>query len=274
MIINQPITVLGADGWIGSALVSHLQQQNCIVEPINRVSLSSWLSRSDPQGSVIYTIGLTADFRDRPFDTVYSHVGLLSKVLQRPGLKSLLMLSSSRVYARSTHTSETGFLSCLSSDPSDLYNLSKLLGEALVLQDSRPEFKVVRLSNVFGPNQPVNTFLGSILSDARRKGSVLIQQPPDMEKDYILLEDVVRLLPLIACYGSHRVYNLGSGRNTSHSRIAELLIGCGVQVKFASSSNPCSYFSSLMIDRLLSEFESPSDVFGTNGIEILMHQLT
>ena len=54
----------------------------------------------------------------------------------------MLLLSSTRVYARSENTDElVQPLPCLSSDPSDLYNLSKLMGEALVLQDPRPGMK-------------------------------------------------------------------------------------------------------------------------------------
>ena len=128
-----PITVLGAGGWIGAALVADLQRQHRRVIPVHREGLPQWLAGEDPQGPVIYAIGLTADFRQRPHATAEAHVGLLSQVLQRPGLERLLFLSSTRVYARSADTCETAPLPCLSSDL-DLYNLSKLLGEALVLR--------------------------------------------------------------------------------------------------------------------------------------------
>ena len=62
--------------------------------------------------------------------------------MQRPGVDQLLFLSSTQVYLIAD-THETAPLSCLSVEASDLYNLSKLLGESLVLQDPRPGFKVV-----------------------------------------------------------------------------------------------------------------------------------
>ena len=137
MIEPQPITVLGAEGWIGSALVADLKRCKRSVVAIGRSHLHAWLNDNQPQGPVIYAIGLTADFRQRPHDTVQAHVSLLSQVLQREGINQLLYLSSTRVYARSASTQEDATLACLSSDSSDLYNLSKLLGEALVLQDQR-----------------------------------------------------------------------------------------------------------------------------------------
>ena len=256
-----PITVLGAGGWIGAAIVADLQRQGRHVIPLDRAGLPQWLASREPQGPVIYAIGLTADFRQRPHATAEAHIGLLSKVLQRPGLQQLLFLSSTRVYSRSADLLETAPLPCLSSDPSDLYNLSKLMGESLVLQDPRPGLRVVRLSNVVGPGQPGSTFLGALLSEAYLHGQVLIKQPADSVKDYVALEDVVRLLPLIASQGKHRLYNLGSGRNTSHREVAGWLTRQGVPVCFASEAARCINSRPLSIARLAAEFEAPGDAF-------------
>lgn len=263
MSADREITVLGAGGWIGAALLDELQRQGRPVRAVGRADLPAWLAVRDQEGPVIYAIGLTADFRQRPHATAEAHVGLLSQVLQRPGIEHLLLLSSTRVYARSADTRETATLPCLSSDPSDLYNLSKLLGEALVLQDPRPGLKVVRLSNVVGPRQPTSTFVGALLEEARVGGLVTIQQPADTVKDYVALADVVRLLPLIAERGQQRLYNLGSGRNTSHAEVAAWLERQRARVNFASGKAVSSglNFPTLAIERLAAEFEPPGDPF-------------
>ena len=172
----------------------------------------------------------------------------------------MLLLSSTRVYARSGNTDEVAVLPCLSSDPSDLYNLSKLMGEALVLQDPRPGLKVVRISNVVGPQQPVSTFVGSLLEEADSTGEVTIQQPPSMAK-IAALQDVVRLLPQIMVHGRQRLYNLGFGRNTTHQEVAAWLERQGVTVRFASQASPCLRFPELSIHRLSAEFEPPGPPF-------------
>jgi nucleoside-diphosphate-sugar epimerase len=263
MIADREITVLGAGGWIGAALVAELQRQGRPLRAVGRADLPAWLAQRDQKGPVIYAIGLTADFRQRPHATTEAHVSLLSQVLQRPGIERLLLLSSTRVYARSADTRETATLPCLSSDPSDLYNLSKLLGEALVLQDPRPGMKVVRLSNVVGPRQPTSTFVGALLEEARVGGLVTIQQPADTAKDYVALADVVRLLPLIAERGQQRLYNLGSGRNTSHAEVATWLERQSARVRFAPGEAASSglNFPTLAIERLAAEFEPPDDPF-------------
>ena len=258
------MTILGSGGWIGSALSKHLQQLGQEVKTVDRAHLISWLAADDPQGPLIFAIGLTADFRQRPHETCKAHVDLVSQVLQRKGVNELLYLSSTRVYSRSIDTSETAALPCLSSDPSDLYNLSKLLGEALVLQDPRPGMRVVRLSNVIGVGQPRSTFVGALLAEARATKSVTIRQSPNNEKDYVALADVVRLLPQIAQNAQKRLYNLGRGVNTSHSEVAAWLERQGIKVKFSSSPEPSFTFPPLQIERLSNEFVPPGRPFDQN----------
>ena len=210
---------------------------------------------------MIYAIGLTA----------ISVNGLCHAEAHEPaqpgaaatGMRQLVSLSSTRVSARSADTRETASLPCLSSDPSDLYNLSKLLGEALVLQDPRSGFKVVRLSNVVGPAQPVSTFVGALLEEARAGEVVTIQQPEYTAKNYVALADVVRLLPLIAEQGQQRLYNLGSGGNTTHAEVAAWLERQGARVLFASGTtgNIAPSFQPLVIDRLAAEYPLPGDPF-------------
>jgi len=254
-----PFTILGASSWIGSALIASLRAQGREVQAIDRHLLPTWLGGCEDLGPVIYAIGMTSDFREFPHATVEAHVGLLSRVLQRPGLRQLVYLSSSRVYARSDNTHESRPIPCLSSDPSDIYTLSKLLGEALVLQKQMLGLRIVRLSNVIGPNQPRTTFLGSLLQEAREKSLIRIHQHSSSCKDYVCLDDVVRLLPQIAEAGRERIYNLGSGVNVSHAQIATWFERQGIKVVFENETESAVCFPNLSIQRLASEFLPPQD---------------
>jgi nucleoside-diphosphate-sugar epimerase len=255
------LTVLGAGGWVGGAVVSELRKRGRHVHAIYRSTLNSWLSESDDPGGVIYTIGLTADFRNKPLETIEAHVSLLSRVLQRPRVDTLIYLSSSRVYTRSTNTQETAALPCLSQDPSDLYNLSKLTGEALILQDPRPGLKVVRLSNVVGLGQPKTNFLGCLLDEARSTGQARILQSPKTAKDYIALSDAVRILIALADESKERIYNLGTGKNRSHLEIATWLESHGIFVSFSESKENGITFPALNVERLTSEYGELGDPF-------------
>jgi nucleoside-diphosphate-sugar epimerase len=244
-------TVLGASGTIGRKLSAHLRATgHAVFSPGRGEDLYS-----RPLGHVIYAIGLTADFRQRPYETVQSHVSLLAELLQNGNFESLLYLSSTRVYGRATTGSEDSLLTVLSKDPSDLYNLSKLMGESLCLQDSRTSVRVARLSNVVGGDDPESlNFVPSLVREAR-SGRIVLQSAMDSVKDYIHIDDVVELLPRISALGAERLYNVASGIQMTHTQLtAELAVQTGCIVEVISGA-PTLSFAPINIDRIRAEFD-------------------
>src|SRR5437764_55398 len=122
------ITVLGASGFIGSHLVKRLGE----------LEIECFAPRRDEKlstknlGDIIYCIGLTADFRSRPFDTVNAHVCKLLEVLRDSTFDSLLYVSSTRLYGTHLQTArEEDSLQFAPLDPTDIFSLSKAMGESL-----------------------------------------------------------------------------------------------------------------------------------------------
>jgi len=213
-------TVFGANGFIGSRLVSHLRQTGVDCAGAGRGD-ESW--RGTDLGHVFYCIGLTADFRARPLDAIDAHVGTLEQILRHGRFASLLYLSSTRVYLGAASTREDATLSANPNNPEDLYNLSKLMGEAACLAQTSPAVRVARLSNVYGHGMGPTNFLGSIVRDAVAQQRVELNTAPESEKDYISVDFVVRALAKIAFDGNERLYNVASGRNTTHREITDAL---------------------------------------------------
>lgn len=220
---NQSFTILGAGGFIGTAVVARLKSLGCTVHAVTRASLPNLFATRRRVGHVIDCIGITGDFRTRLLDTAEAHVGLVARCLADLQFESFLLLSSTRIYARAASTSEDAAIPTLPTDPSDLYNLTKLAGEALCLTDPRPAIRVVRLSNVYGAGVPVDTFLGEVLAEGLSSGNVVFRQSEGSAKDYVSLDAVTRLLPAIVTSGRERLYNVATGRNTSHAAIAQRL---------------------------------------------------
>lgn len=247
-------TVLGASGFVGAALVATLERAGHRVHPVTRGALPALLETRRNAGHVIDCIGLTGDFRARPHDTAEAHVGVTARCLAGLHFDSFLFLSSTRVYARATTTHEDTELPCAPTEPSDLYNITKLAGEALCLTDPRPTVRAVRLSNVYGGSMPTDTFLGQLLREGRATGAVRFRQSGDSTKDYVSLTRVSRLLPMIAAGGRHRLYNLAAGTNTSHAAIAAgLSRHFGWHVDFAPDV-PTVRFPPIDTARLNAEF--------------------
>ncbi|MBC3830236.1 SDR family oxidoreductase [Undibacterium amnicola] len=221
-------TLIGGHGFVGRHLDAHLRSTGWLCDLIARNDMPI-LDRH--YGHVFYCAGLTADFRQRPFDTVEAHVSYLAHWLQAAKFDSLTYLSSTRVYANASSTAETSTLLVNPELAGDLYNLSKLMGESLCLQSGRP-VKIARLSNVYGEQMPSQNFLSEILSAAARLKTVEFFTAPESEKDYISVKDVALALPRIALVGESGIFNLASGKNISNQMIADFLTKSGVICAF------------------------------------------
>lgn len=254
-------TILGARGFIGSALARHLRAQGHDVLTCDPASLPDGTA-----GHLIYAIGLTADFRNRPFETTEAHVGLLNTVLRSCKFESFLYLSSTRVYQESDAALETVKLHVSPIDPDHLYNATKIAGESIVLNCGRAACRVVRLSNVLGPNEASrDTFVGALTREAL-SGSIHLRSNPASSKDYIWIEDVVSCIPAICMNGRERIYNLASGIQISHAEWVRLLcqyIGCNSR---ADDNAPLLSFPPIDIARISLEFgcsfRDPRDFVG------------
>ncbi len=250
-------TVFGATGFIGRNLERYLQTHGHEIFAPTRNDLSI---TNQQLGHVIYCIGLTADFRSRPFDTVHAHISILSNILEHANFESFLYLSSTRVYTKSSRTDENTTLIVSPEDASDLYNLTKLTGESLCLNCGRPNTKIARLSNVVGFDKTSTNFLPSLIKEALN-GHITLNSHIDSEKDYVDLAVTIDLLPRIALQGRHRIYNLASGINTSHKDIVQQLInrtGCEVSI---IENAPTYHYHRINIDRLRGEFTFESIPF-------------
>ncbi|MCH9625259.1 MAG: hypothetical protein S4CHLAM123_04290 [Chlamydiales bacterium] len=245
-------TVIGSTGYVGKHLVKYLHDQgvHCFTPSRNDPSLFS-----RKLGHVIYCAGYTADFRSKMLETVEAHVCHLRQIIACAKFDSLLYLSSTRVYQRATCTNEDAFLSVNPQDPGDIYNLSKLMGESLCLSIPRPNMRIVRLSNVYGPEMGPENFLGSLIYDAIEKKEILLKTSLASSKDYISIQDIPPMLVAIAKSGKEKIYNLASGHNTSNKQIVNVLndmTGC----KLTLDSTPKEWhFPRIQIERIEREFD-------------------
>lgn len=257
-------TVLGGHGFIGSRLVQHLNAQGHVVEAPGR----DLEGIDDGElGHVVYAIGLTADFRKRPFDTVDAHVSLLARLLQRCRFESWLYLSSTRVYASlgNTLAAEDDAI-LVPPGPDSLYNLSKLMGESLCLTLPNPAIRVARISNVYGVGMSRDTFLGAILNDLRLHGRVTVNESPESGKDYVGMEDVCKLLQAISLGGRQRLYNVASGRNFTHKVLLDRICALTGLSAGYSGGAPTRTFPLVDVSRARHEFDyRPGHLFDTVG---------
>ena len=255
------IHILGSNGWIGSAFVKYLEGLDHKVICVNRFNLDDWLKTKDRKDIVIYTIGITGDFKNRLFEACEAHVTLLQKVLfyQNLKIKNFLYFSSSRIYMRNKSTTEIDAINSIPTEINDFYNISKLMGESLILSIKNQNYKVVRISNVIGLGQPKETFIGQLIDECDKNGKAKIIQSSRSQKDYILLKDVINYSLKIINSGRFRLYNVSYGKNKTHKEISEWLRDQGYNIFFDNNSNEIFSCKEINNQRLVNEFEAPSD---------------
>lgn len=250
-------SILGGSGFVGGALVKKMRAMGHEVFSPNRDELADCLRNSQWNwGHLIYCIGLTSDFRVRPFDTVTSHVTLLNDILRKDVFESITYLSSTRVYSDLFGGEEDSQLNIHPQDGGSIYNLSKLMGESLCL-NATERGRVVRLSNVYGWSPNSSDFLSSVISDCCKYGKVRLLTGPASEKDYVSLLDVLDWLPEISLRGRFgEIYNLASGENTSNDQIASCLTIKGCDAYFDPSASIFK-FPTINVSKVSAEFWRP-----------------
>lgn len=231
-------TVVGAQGFIGRHLLTHLQGLGWQAQASPRQPDPAWWDR--PLGTVFYCAGLTADFARRPHDAVAAHVCLLNEVLRQDRFDSLVYLSSTRLYdsaAAGQAVHEDSPLLLNPALPRHLFDLSKSLGESLCRQASGGRARIARLSCVVAGPGEESGFVGQLLGRVQRarqqgQSELSVDTSAHLERDYIHIDDVLDALLRIASQGTQAAYNVAAGVNTSNAQLlASLQALSGVRLR-------------------------------------------
>ena len=224
-------TLIGGHGFVGLHLHARLQREGW----------TCWVpQRDDPQlwrrdlGHVYYCAGLTADYAQRPFDTVEAHTSLLNRVLRDARYESLVYLSSTRLYDSlgDIDATEDLPLRLAPDNPRHLYDLSKALGESLCRVAGRGRARVARLSCVWSEQPDAEGFLPELMRrvlasrgapGAAQRPRVLVDSSPHLARDYVHIDDVLSALVTLATQDGFAIYNVASGSNVCNAQLFECM---------------------------------------------------
>ena len=280
--MTQLATVVGAQGFVGSHLLAHLRRLGWHAEASPRLAQNWWRDRPS-LGTVFYCAGLTADYLQRPYDTVSAHVGLLNDLLRDARFDSLVYLSSARLYdsahiAPGQAVDENTPLCLNPAQPRHLFDLSKALGESLCRQVSDGRARIARLSCVVAGASDASGFVGQLLLQLQQQVQtqghagrieLTVNSSAHFERDYVHIDDVLDALLHIGTRGTHSIYNVANGRNLSNAALferLESLSGCRIRPTMVvpaagaldpaprSAPSPAPAAAQVSIARLQSEF--------------------
>ncbi len=250
------VSLFGGRGYIGQGLQHSLAASG---HTVNLVSRDALIDSATHFGHVIYCSGITqGEFKSKLSEIVEAHVSRLSRLVQIINCDSFLYLSSARIYENQIFGAEDTKISCDPLNLSDCYNLSKLLGESIVMNSDVPRPSVARISYVV---DGLNDHFFAPIHRVRRFQDVTLNSHPDTEKDFILLADAVSCLERISLFGKSEIYNVATGAGISFMQLRKLIeetLNCKVDFTVGAKKQTAPKID---ISKLLAEFEfRPRDV--------------
>ena len=172
--------------------------------------------------------------KKKPKKGYLSNLGHLKKIVFNNKFKSIIFLSTTRLYINSKNTTkENSNLSVNSESENDYYNILKIASESLLLRLNK-KIKIIRLSNVFGFNHKSPLLLPMLIKNALKKSQIEITISLNSTKDYILIDDAINLIFKILKDGKQNIYNVASGKNIKIKRITNIIkqeTGCKIILK-------------------------------------------
>ena len=266
MTAARSATLIGGHGFIGRRLRARLEREGWAC----RVPL-----RDDPQlwqrdlGHVFYCAGLTADYAQRPFDTVEAHTSLLNRVLRDARYDSLVYLSSTRLYdgldesAGAGDATEDRPLHLSPDNPRHLYDLSKALGESLCRVAGQGRARVARLACVWSEGDDAEGFLPELLRRVRAsrrapgataRPRVSVDSSSHFARDYVHIDDVLDALLALATANGFAIYNVAGGCNVGNAALFECIGAAGDCEVVASHERAAPAAPRISIQRMTDAF--------------------
>lgn len=270
---NRLATVIGGSGFIGSQLISHLKCSGVDLRVPARGDEADL--RGSYLGDLYYCAGMTADFAKQPAKTAEAHVQLVARLLETCRYKSVVYLSSTRLYDRTASSIsqsrpllESDCLMLSTTNPRHLYDLTKAAGEAICLGMAGEKAAIARLACVWDVGTAATGFVPSIIKDLRSRymskttDPLTVHTGLSVRRHYIHINDAIRAIQALACLeNAARIVSLASDaipiKNDAILRRIESVSSIPIVVShpsateannLASSIKPCEILCSPQLD--------------------------
>lgn len=257
--------ILGAAGFIGTNLTARLlkEQKKLVLFDRENVQYQTAVLEAEKAGEVLFAEGSFAEYTKNDWlrqlscleevETVYHLISttcptnsndnmvmemeenLISTihfldVCVSAGIPKVVFLSSGGTVYGKEHKGR-----CKEEDeasPITIYGLQKLsIEKALYLyrQMYGLDYRIVRLSNPYGPYQKPNGIQGAVTTFTWRAvcgEPIQVYGDGTVIRDYIYIDDAIDgILRIAGDGGNYRLYNLGSGRGYSLNEVIEVIAG-------------------------------------------------
>lgn len=233
---RDPVLLLGSTGFLGRVIHAELERGG---HPVCGVG-SSTLDLRRPESLEalkqlvkpdMVVIMAAAVMRERADSTeaFESHIAILARVAQllsQVAVRKCLYMSTTSVYG--DHATNEAITEETLTDPTTQYAMAKLAGELLIRQAaeiSGTPTAVLRSCRFYGPGDPHVGAYGParFIKSALEHQRIELFGNGEERRDYLFVDDVVRIVRRFAENAEIGVYNLVSGQGCSFAALAGLI---------------------------------------------------
>ena len=224
----QRVVVIGAGGFIGSAIVNHLEAQEVSVLPLTRkeVDLLSEGAAQQLAGMLLPHDSLVMVSAIAPAKTVsmlmenLQMAAVVCEALSTKEVAHLVYISSDAVY--SDHANPVTEQSCC--EPSTIHGMMHAARELMLKHSTGAPFAALRPTLVYGAADPHNGYGPNRFRRQAEKGeSISIFGEGEEQRDPVAILDVAKITALTLMHRSDGVLNVVTGSSTSFGHIAQLI---------------------------------------------------
>ena len=232
---DEVVAVFGARGFVGRALVDHLENSGNVVIPLQRLDCD--LLRSDdvrrtvasfPAGTrvvICATVNKNVDNSFAAFEQNTRIAANLASALAPSTVAGVVFLSTVDVYGRQPP-------GLLREDaplrPADFYAVSKVSSEFLLAIPSGPPLTILRLPGIYGPGDSGGSVVGRFIRQIDAGEPVYIRGGGNVQRDYLEISDVCRTIAHFVCHPNTGSFNVAKGRSQSiATTVAQIGVALG-----------------------------------------------
>ena len=158
---------------------------------------------------------------------IYDNIEALNNLIrasEEVQIEKFIFISGNNVYGTELNGLSFSEEDKKNPDESNKYGISKYLGEELVNYTMKEKACMVRIADVYGPNQNHGNLMKGIISNLENKKNIQLYGEGKRERDYIYIDDVIRGLEFIYENNLTGIFNLGTGVGTSVKRITDIVM--------------------------------------------------
>lgn len=224
------LLITGGTGYIGSKLVQQLKRKNKFIYSVgikelnllNYGNILNFLKKNNIK-KVIHLGWCMENSNNAIYSNIESLINLI-KSCEEIKIENFIFISTNNVYGIKNNGNLFVEEEILNVDKNNKYGISKYIGEKLVSYTLQEKSCIVRIADVYGPNQNHGNLIKGIISNIENKENLKLYGEGKRQRDYIYIDDVIRGLEFIYENNLKGIYNLGTGVGTSVKEIIDIVL--------------------------------------------------